>query len=131
MLFQRRYYRTSWYITYNAHRGGKGVNGCTQAIFLIWTCCGLRLRYLRPKNDLLLLLTNWMMKYCLIFRRGHLKCTPVPNWKVLHNHFVRNTVHVHRRNVPNGNPTFSVRHMLHVRQDWFNGSTTNSIISKQ
>lgn len=50
MVFQRRYYPTSWYTTYNAHRGGKGLNGCTQAIFLIWTCCGLRLRYLPPKS---------------------------------------------------------------------------------
>lgn len=71
-----------------------------------------------------------MTNYCFLSRRGHLKCTPIPDWKVFNNHFIRNTVHVHRRNVPNGNPTFFAWHMLHVRQNRFDGGTTNSIISK-
>jgi len=80
-------------------------------------------------NDILLL-TNRVTICWLFFRCGHLKCTLVPDWKVLHNHIIRNTVHVHRRNVPNRNPTFPTWHMLHVWQDRFNGGTTNSIISK-
>lgn len=75
------------------------------------------------------LLPDRLTNYCFIFRRSHLKCSSIPNWKVFHNYFVCNTIHVHRRNVPNGNPTFSAWYMLHVRQTRFDGGTTNSIIS--
>lgn len=65
-----------------------------------------------------------------IFRRDRSKCDHLLVWEVLHNCFVRDTIHVHSRNVSDRDSTFVIRHMFYVRQNRINGGTSNALISK-